>query len=64
MTDIVCGKVEFVDYRGDSFTPRQPLPVCPVDDAETVKVCGYYSGGSRSLRDVDATFVTYASGVA
>ena len=29
---------EFVDHRGDSPTPRQPLPVCLVDDAETVDI--------------------------
>ena len=29
---------EFVDHRGDSPTLRQPLPVCPIEDAETVKV--------------------------
>ena len=29
---------EFVDHRGDSPTLRQPLPVCPIEDAETVNV--------------------------
>ena len=28
---------EFVDHRGDSPTPRQPLPICTIDGAETVK---------------------------
>ena len=29
---------EFVDHRGDSPTRRQPLPVCPIEDTETVRV--------------------------
>ena len=28
---------EFVDHRGDSHTPRQPLPVYTIDDARTKK---------------------------
>ena len=29
---------EFVDHQGDSPTRRQPLPVCPIEDMETVRV--------------------------
>ena len=57
IVDRCCGwesHAESMDHRGDSPTPRQPLPV--YGEWPNWGDCGYYSGGPRNV--INAPFAT------